>query len=261
MTDASTTGNRKVVFCHLGRAPYRPTWSLQQKIQAALVAAKREDPQHGESHVVLTVEHPPVYTLGKSGSRDNLLVGSEQLAADGATFVEIDRGGDITFHGPGQLVVYPILDLDHFFTDIHRYLRTLEDAVIATCGDFGVAAGRSEGRTGVWVGPDARGAERKVCAMGIKCSRWVTSHGLALNVSTELRYFDNIVPCGISDRQVTTLSAEAGRALTIDDVRPVLTSRLGDSFGMDIVEHDGDAAADYLRSRFDLETLGTQIRE
>lgn len=247
-TDSSP--NRRVAVCHLGRAAYRPTWNLQRTIQDALVQAKRRDADHGEHHVVLTVEHPPVYTLGKSGDRDHLLVRSEDLAADGATFVEIDRGGDITFHGPGQLVVYPILDLGHFFTDVHRYLRTLEDAVIATCADFGVTAGRSDGRTGVWVGPDSRGDERKICAMGIKCSRWVTSHGFALNVSTDLTFFRNIVPCGIPDRGVTSLAAETGRDLSIDEVVPSLIARLAAEFGMDIEEYYGPDAIGYLESRF-----------
>lgn len=250
MQRAESNQNRRVAVCHLGRAEYEPTWSLQRRIQDALARAKRADTNHRESHVVLTVEHPPVYTLGKSGDRSNLLVDSDELAADGATFVEIDRGGDITFHGPGQLVVYPILDLGHFFTDIHRYLRTLEDAVIATCEYFGIRAGRSAGRTGVWVGPDERGNERKICAMGIKCSRWVTSHGLALNVNTDLAFFDNIVPCGISDRGVTSIARETGRTVGIPDVLPVLTGYLAAAFGMRVEEYGGREAFDYLGSRF-----------
>ncbi|MDX1739713.1 MAG: lipoyl(octanoyl) transferase LipB [Rhodothermales bacterium] len=242
--------NRHVAVCHLGRAPYRPTWDLQREIQDRLIQAKRENPQHGEDHVLLTVEHPPVYTLGKSGDRENLLIGDAELDSQGATFVEIDRGGDITFHGPGQLVVYPILDLDQFFTDIHRYLRTLEEAVISTCATFSIDAGRSQGRTGVWVGPDVRGPERKICAMGIKCSRWVTSHGLALNVSTDLRYFDNIVPCGITDRGVTSLSIETGRQVSMDDVIPVLVSNVVSAFGMSASEYAGHAAIKYLQARF-----------
>jgi len=242
--------NRVVAVCQLGRAAYNPTWDLQRSIQRALVQAKRADPHHCEEHVVLLVEHPPVYTLGKSGDRSNLLIDSEVLDAEGAEFVEIDRGGDITFHGPGQLVVYPILDLGHFFTDVHRYLRTLEEVVIATCRDFGVEAGRCRGRTGVWVGPDARGMERKICAMGIKCSRWVTSHGLALNVSTQLGYFKHIVPCGISDRGVTSLSAETSRSMEVAEVAPTLVRHMAREFRMSIVQYDVEAAARYLQNRF-----------
>lgn len=242
--------NRRAVVCHLGRVEYRPAWNLQRTIQEALIDAKRANPNHRRPHVVLTVEHPPVYTLGKSGDRGNLLATPDQLAASGATYVEIDRGGDITFHGPGQLVVYPILDLGHLFTDIHRYLRTLEEIVILTCRAYGVQAGRSPGRTGVWVGPDERGAERKICAMGIKCSRWVTSHGLALNVRTDLDYFQNIIPCGIADRSVTSLAAEIGKQVDIVDVLPVLTRHFGEALDLQIDEFDGGAAIRYLRDRF-----------
>jgi lipoyl(octanoyl) transferase len=254
-----TSQNRHVAVCHLGRAPYRPTWDLQRVIQEHLVRAKRANPGHGEAHVLLTVEHPPVYTLGKSGDRENLLIGDAELESQGATFVEIDRGGDITFHGPGQLVVYPILDLDRFFTDIHKYLRKLEEAVISTCADFGVVAGRSEGRTGVWVGPDSSGPERKVCAMGIKCSRWVTSHGLALNVNPDLRYFDNIVPCGISDRGVTSLSIEARRNIEVGDVVPILVRHLATDFGMHTTEYADHAAIEYLQNRFGMSEPASEV--
>jgi lipoyl(octanoyl) transferase len=239
----------EVVVCHLGHAEYEPTWDLQRRLQSSIAAAKQVDPNHREPHVILTVEHPPVYTLGKSGDVSNLLIGSEELSAEGATFIQIDRGGDITFHGPGQLVVYPILDLGHFFQDIHRYLRTLEDVVIATCRDFGIDAGRSIGRTGVWIGPDDRGAERKICAMGIKCSRWVTSHGLALNVNTDLKYFQNIVPCGIADRGVTSLSAEMDRDVEISDVAPVIIGHMARLFDVAIRQFSGEPAYEYLRGR------------
>lgn len=221
-----------LIACPLGRLDYDEAWNLQRRLLDRMVEAKRA----GEAppHLLLLVEHPHVFTLGKSGDRANLLLSEAELAERDATFREIERGGDITYHGPGQLVAYPILDLDRFFRDLHRYLRTLEDAVIQTCAAYGVEAGRSEGRTGVWVGPDARGAERKICAMGIRCSRWVTMHGLALNVQPDLDYFGMIVPCGISDRGVTSLARETGRDVDVDEAARRLTERLGGAFGADV---------------------------
>ena len=219
--------------------PYREAWALQQRLQDELVAAKRAGPPRALPHAVLVVEHPPVYTLGKSGDAANLLASEAELARLGATFVPVDRGGDITFHGPGQVVVYPILDLDRLYTpegeslhDLHRYLRELEEVVIRTCAAWGVTADRVAGRTGVWVGPDARGDERKVCAMGVRCSRWVTMHGLALNVTTDLGWFDRIVPCGIDDRGVTSLARESDRPATFDAVADRLLVHLGDRLGL-----------------------------
>ena len=219
--------------------PYREAWALQQRLQDELVAAKRAGPPRALPHAVLVVEHPPVYTLGKSGDAANLLASEAELARLGATFVPVDRGGDITFHGPGQVVVYPILDLDRLYTpegeslhDLHRYLRELEEVVIRTCAAWGVTADRVAGRTGVWVGPDARGDERKVCAMGVRCSRWVTMHGLALNVTTDLGWFDRIVPCGIDDRGVTSLARESDRSATFDAVADRLLVHLGDRLGL-----------------------------
>lgn len=200
---------QQVTICHLGRVEYGPAWELQRRVHQRVLAQRQQSGAVRE-HVVLFVEHPPVYTLGKSGSDTHLLLDSEGLAARGATFYHIDRGGDITYHGPGQLVGYPILDLEGFFTDIHRYLRELEEVIILTCRDFGIEAGRVAGRTGVWIGPDVRGLERKVCAMGIRASRWVTMHGFALNVNTDLSFFGAIIPCGITDRGVTSLAAELG---------------------------------------------------
>ena len=199
----------------LGRVPYAEALNLQRRLQATLVAARHD--ACPPAHALLVVEHDPVFTLGAGADVENVLASSADLAARGATLVQTDRGGDVTFHGPGQIVAYPILDLNRLHApggeplrDLHRYLRALEDAVVDTCASVGVAAGRVAGRTGVWVGPDARGAERKVCAMGIRCSRWVTMHGLALNVTTDLGWFDLIVPCGIADRGVTSLAREAG---------------------------------------------------
>ena len=233
----------------LGEVPYQEAWDLQRSIRDELIAAKRADPPVALDHQVLGVQHPPVYTLGKSADETNLLASSEELDRIGAETVSIDRGGDITFHGPGQLVVYPVLDLDRIFRDLGRYLRALEDAVIGTLAEYEIAGTRVDGRTGVWVGPDERGPERKICAMGIHCSRWVTTHGLALNVSTDLDYFDNIIPCGIRDRGVTSIAQEiagtkpmvdstnAGNSPRLERVFELLTARLGTALGL-ALKHD-----------------------
>ncbi len=241
----------KAIVCHLGRVAYREAWALQRRVQERLIAAKRAEEAEGvPAGVVLVVEHPPVFTLGKSGDRRNLL---GDVAAIGATFVPTDRGGDVTYHGPGQLVVYPILDLDRLRypdggrgTDIHRYLRELEEGVALTCADFGLQAGRVEGRTGVWIGPDGRGPERKVCAMGVRCSRWVTMHGLALNVNPDLRHFDLIVPCGIADRGVTSLARELGRPVDQSEVSALLLAHLSACLGLRFEERRGEAADNFL---------------
>ena len=238
--------SQHLLICRLGRVPYAPAWALQRQIQARLVEAKRADPPRSIPHVVLEVEHPPVFTLGKSGNPDHLLATEAELAARGATFHHIDRGGDITYHGPGQLVVYPILDLDRFSPDIHRYLRELEEAVMRTCADFGVSADRVAGRTGVWVPADERGGERKICAMGIRCSRWVTMHGLALNVNTDLSFFSQIVPCGIVNRDVTSLAREAGQEVDETQVADRLETHLAERFGATYEVHDGPTAFDVL---------------
>ncbi|MEX0600489.1 MAG: lipoyl(octanoyl) transferase LipB [Rhodothermales bacterium] len=235
-----------VVVCDLGHAAYRPTWELQRRVQSALISAKRGTPPHRVPHVLLLVEHPPVYTLGKSGDAGHLLASDELLRKRGASFVEIDRGGDITFHGPGQIVGYPILDLDRFFTDIHRYLRQLEESIIRTVGAFGLEGRRSENRTGVWIGPDDTGNERKICAMGIRCSRWVTMHGFALNVNTDLSYFSHIVPCGISDRGVTSMREELGRDVDVSTVKKRLVHDFSDLFDVDLHHLDGREAEAYL---------------
>jgi lipoyl(octanoyl) transferase len=201
---------------------------------------------------LLLVEHPHVYTLGKSGDRAHLLAGNLQLSDRQAAFVHVDRGGDITYHGPGQLVAYPILDLDRIrypdggrATDIHRYLRELEGAIIDVCGEYGIAAERIAGRTGVWVPADERLPARKICAFGIRCSRWVTMHGLALNVETDLSYFDLIVPCGIRDAEVTSISRELGRSVPMDDVVSRFLTCFGERFGV-VVEED-DIPSAFLR--------------
>lgn len=197
----------------LGYAPYRPVWDFQKAVQQRLIDEKRGRREGESNDVLLFVEHPHVYTLGKSGDRANLLKGMAELSSINAEFVEIDRGGDITYHGPGQVVGYPILDLDRHFTDIHKYLRRLEEVIIRTCAEYGIEAGRIEGLTGVWVG------NQKICAMGIKCSRWVTLHGFALNVNTDLNYFRHIVPCGITDKEVTSLERLLDREVDPGEVK------------------------------------------
>lgn len=237
---------RKVVVCRMGRVEYAPAWELQKRIQARLIEAKRKEPREEVPHVLLLVEHPPVFTLGKNGNAANLLLSEEALAARGATFYRIDRGGDITFHGPGQIVAYPILDLDQFFTDIHRYLRELEEAVILTCAAYGLDAGRVAGRTGVWIGPDGRGPERKICAMGIRSSRWVTMHGLAFNVNTDLSFFSFINPCGITDRGVTSLARELGREVDVEEVQEELVRHFASRFDAEIELLENRRVFDFL---------------
>ncbi|MGB3544329.1 lipoyl(octanoyl) transferase LipB [Rubrivirga sp.] len=225
----------------LGRVPYRDAWASQAEIQRRLIEGKRSDPPQLLPHSVLVVEHPPVFTLGTSADAGNVLTSRTDLERRGAELVEVDRGGDVTFHGPGQIVVYPILDLDRLSTpegkplrDLHRYLRELEEAVVMTCADWGLEAGRVDGRTGVWIGPDARGPERKVCAMGVRCSRWVTMHGLALNATTDLAWFDEIVPCGIEDRGVTSLERESDLEVDLEMVTDRLVAHLGTRLGLDL---------------------------
>ena len=232
----------------LGRVPYREAWALQGALQRRLVGAKRAEPPVALPHAVLVVEHPPVVTVGKSGDRANVVATDAELAARGVEVVAVDRGGDVTLHAPGQVVAYPILDLDRLSTpegeplhDLHRYLRELEEAVVRTCAEWGVAAGRVPGRTGVWVGPDARGPERKVCAMGVRCSRWVTMHGLAFNVTTDLGLFDLIVPCGIGDRGVTSLQVESDRPVG-PAVADRLLAHLADRLGLDATERPASEA-------------------
>lgn len=220
----------QIVFCRMGRMEYEPAWKLQQRLQKRLIDNKRSDHPKPLPHVALLVEHPPVFTLGKSGDESNLLADEQQLKETGATFVRIDRGGDITYHGPGQIVGYPIIDLDRFYTDIHRYLRDLEEVIIRTCADFNLAVERFDKGTGVWVTRE-EGNERKICAMGIRCSRWVTMHGFALNVAPELDHFSMIVPCGITDRSVTSMEMELLAKLDRSDVENHIVSHFLNVFG------------------------------
>ncbi|MCC5913563.1 MAG: lipoyl(octanoyl) transferase LipB [Balneolaceae bacterium] len=217
----------------LGHSPYRSAWDLQKSVQKLLIDQKRairdgNTPAQLHNDQLLFVEHPHVYTLGKSGDSSHLLKGVNELAGIQAEYVEIDRGGDITYHGPGQIVGYPIMDLDNHFTDIHKYLRYLEEIIIRTAAEYGVEAGRIDGLTGVWSG------DQKICAMGIRCSRWVTMHGFALNVNTDLSYFDHIVPCGISDKKVSSLSKLTGRTIDETEVKQKIIRHFGDVFGVEI---------------------------
>lgn len=201
---------------------YKETWDLQTKLLDEIVALKREK-RNGATDIetpnhFLFVEHPHVYTLGKSGDFNNLLLNENQLKEKGATFYKINRGGDITYHGPGQIVGYPILDLENFFTDIHKYLRLLEEAIILTLAEYGIKSERSEGETGVWLDVGTPFA-RKICAMGIRASRWVTMHGFALNVNANLGYFDNIIPCGIRGKAVTSMEVELGEKVSEEAVK------------------------------------------
>lgn len=218
--------NNKVYLQDLGKKDYKVTWDYQEELFKGIIdlkiknrreAASLETPNH-----FLFVEHPHVYTLGKSGDINNLLVDEARLKEKEATFYKINRGGDITYHGPGQIVGYPILDLDNFFTDIHKYLRFLEEMVILTLAEYGLKAERSEGETGVWLDVGTPFA-RKICAMGVRASRWVTMHGFALNVNTDLGYFDLMIPCGIKDKAVTSLNVELGKKVVdIEEVKQKL---------------------------------------
>ncbi len=212
----------KVTLQDLGLKDYKETWDYQEKLFQGIIDIKidnrKNDTSNKTPNYFIFVEHPHVYTLGKSGDLSNLLLNETQLAQKGATFYKINRGGDITYHGPGQIVGYPILDLDNFFTDIHKYLRFLEEVIIKTLAEYEITAARSEGETGVWLDVGTPFA-RKICAMGVRTSRWVTMHGFALNVNTNLGYFDNIIPCGIKGKAVTSMEAELGKKVALDEVK------------------------------------------
>jgi lipoyl(octanoyl) transferase len=214
--------NRQVLLRDLGFQDFKTTWDLQEQLLAETLKVKsanrdREVPESTPNYF-LWVEHPHVYTLGRNGNPENLLVSEELLAQRGAQFYKINRGGDITYHGPGQLVGYPILDLDNFFTDIHKYLRFLEEVIILTLAEYGIEGDRSPGETGVWLDVGTTQA-RKICAMGIRASRWVTMHGFALNVNADLSYFDLMIPCGIQDKGVTSIAKELGREIPLEEVK------------------------------------------
>ncbi len=227
--------NKKVEFIDWGLVDYQDAWDKQEILFNQTVALKTQNRTNNTNletpNYLVFCEHPHVYTLGKSGHPENLLLDEQGLKQKEATYYKINRGGDITYHGPGQIVGYPILDLDNFFTDIHLYLRTLEEAVILTLNDYGIISGRYPGFTGVWLDADNEKA-RKICALGVRCSRWVTMHGFAFNVNADLDYFKNIVPCGIDDKDVTSVQRELGHPVDMDEVKGKLKNHIASLFGM-----------------------------
>jgi len=242
--------NKQVILQDWGLIDYKQAWDKQEELfgqtvklkteirnrqVAALAGADEPQEEKPTPNYLVFCEHPHVYTLGKSGKAAHLLLDEEGLKQKQAVYYAINRGGDITYHGPGQIVGYSILDLDNFFTDIHLYLRTLEEAVILTLADYGLTAGRYPGYTGVWFDADNENA-RKICAMGVRCSRWVTMHGLAFNVNPDLDYFKNIVPCGIADKAVTSMQQELGHEVDINEVKQILTKHISVLFGMEILQ-------------------------
>jgi lipoyl(octanoyl) transferase len=230
--------NKQVSIKDLGLIDYKKCWDYQEELFAEILAVKsanrKENKTEATKNHLILCEHPHVYTLGKSGDKKNLLVNNDYLKSRGATFHKINRGGDITYHGPGQIVGYPILDLDNFFTDIHKYLRFLEEAVILTLKEYGLVSERSPGETGVWFDVGTPKA-RKICALGVKSSRWVTMHGFAFNVNSDLSYFGNIIPCGITDKSVTSLQQELGGEMNMEEVKNKVKSHLVDLFEMEII--------------------------
>ncbi len=236
----TTMSKQSIIFRDLGQMDYKTAWDYQESLLQENVKKKSEarsqNPEAGELltancqlptancqlstvNYLLFVEHPPVYTLGKSGNMDNILLSEENLKARGIDFFRTNRGGDITFHGPQQIVGYPILDLEKFYTDIGKYLRNIEEVIILTLKEYGIEAGRSAGETGVWIDADIKGRERKICAIGVRSSRWITMHGFALNVNTDLDYFNFIIPCGIQNKQVTSLQKELGRYVDFEEAK------------------------------------------
>ena len=234
--------NHSVYFQKLGLIDYQKAWDYQEKLFAEIIDQKlknREldfDEQRMTENYLLFCQHNHVYTLGKSGDRANLLINDDTLIEKKATFYHINRGGDITYHGPGQLVGYPIIDLDNFVSDIHKYLRLIEEAIILTLKDYGLDGGRIEGLTGVWLDYVEKKNPRKICAIGVKTSRWVTMHGFALNIGTNLDYFEYIVPCGIDDKAVTSLSNELGTEINLEEVAAKVKFNLGEVFGMEFID-------------------------
>lgn len=232
---------RSVIFEDLGVIDYKKAWEYQEELHQKIVTIKlknRELPienQISTPNYLLYCEHPHVYTLGKSGEENHLLLNEKQLEENHATFYKINRGGDITYHGPGQLVVYPIFDLENFFTDIHKYLRLLEEAVILTLNEYGINSGRMEGLTGVWLDFNHPISARKICAMGVKCSRWVTMHGIGFNINSQLEYFNNIIPCGINDKAVTSLQKELNKVIDMEELKNKLLVNLANIFDFNLV--------------------------
>lgn len=230
--------NKEVCLRELGQMDYKEAWDYQDELFQQILATKSNNRKQNMeiptvNHLLL-VEHPHVYTLGKSGDEENLLANADRLKEIGATYYKINRGGDITYHGPGQLVGYPILDLENFFTDIHKYLRNLEEIFIHVLAEFGLKGERSPGETGVWLDVGTLHA-RKICALGVRASRWVTMHGFAFNVNTDLGYFDHIIPCGIKDKAVTSLQAELGREIDMEEIKLLVCRYFEEEFGAQLL--------------------------
>jgi lipoyl(octanoyl) transferase len=244
---------QQVIFRDLGNMDYKTAWDYQERLlkentrKKSLVFSRESVVSNQDSelrtpnaelstqHYLLFVEHPPVYTLGKSGNIENVLMSEAQLEENGIQFFRTNRGGDITFHGDQQIVGYPILDLEKFYTDIGKYLRNLEEVIIATLADYGLKGARSTGETGVWLDPDIPGRERKICAMGVRTSRWITMHGFAFNVNTDLSYFNNIIPCGIQNKQVTSLEKELGKKIDFEEAKERVKGNFEKVFGVELV--------------------------
>src|ERR1035437_6001440 len=232
---------QQIQFTDLGLIDYKECWDYQEKLFQGIISQKIQNRNSPINHQPSTIshllfcEHPHVYTLGKSGDEKNLLLNETQLKTKNATYYKINRGGDITYHGPGQIVGYPILDLDNFFTDIHKYLRFLEETIILTLKDYGIKSGRIEGLTGVWLDWNNPAKARKICAMGVRTSRWVTMHGFAFNVNSDLSYFKNIIPCGIQDKAVTSMSKELGTELDMEEVKQKMKKYFAEVFECEVL--------------------------
>ena len=236
----------------MGRMAYDAAWEYQESLLQANLQIKAQwynvpeisrPADTGTQHHLLFCEHPHVYTIGKSGHMENLLVNDARLKELDVSFFKTNRGGDITYHGPGQVVGYPILDLEHFVTDLGKYMRNLEEVIIRTISHYGIKGGRLPGATGVWLDAEVKGKARKICAMGVRCSRWVTMHGFALNVNTDLHYFDYIVPCGITDKSVTSIQKETGYKVDEQEVKDILRHEFGNVFQAEIVNEPINATA------------------
>ncbi len=232
---------QQVIFIDLGLTDFKEAWDYQEKLFNEIVQIKINnrnipaDCQIPTPNYLLLCEHPHVYTLGNSGNKEHLLISEQQLIQKNASYYKINRGGDITYHGPGQIVGYPILDLDNFFTDIHKYLRFLEEIIILTLAEYGIDTGRSIGETGVWLDAENPSKARKICAMGVRASRWVTMHGFAFNINTDLGYFGNIIPCGIVDKSVTSMEKELGRKIDEEEVKQKLKKHFAALFECELV--------------------------
>jgi lipoyl(octanoyl) transferase len=227
---------QEIIYKDLGLMDYQQAWDLQESILKQMVNLKSDEATKSQTaHHLLFVEHPHVYTLGKSGKKENVLISDEEMHNQHIDFFQTNRGGDITYHGPGQLVGYPILDLEKIYTDIGKYLRSLEEVIILTLADFGLKGDRSTGETGVWLDPGVVGKERKICAMGVRCSRWVTMHGFALNVDVDMSYFGNIIPCGIVNKQVTSLAKELGESPSMDLVKSYVLKNFEKVFDLKVI--------------------------